>query len=188
MTEKASERQAWAVDVLDVQPNDRLLEVGCGHGVAVSLVCERLVGGRIVGVDRSRKMIELASARNAEHVATGTAMFEATTFERADLGAQRFDKIFAFHVAAFWREPEAMLRITRNLLEPDGALFLFNQMPGWRQLEPAAAFAAQVAEVLAAHGCVVEEPILGELASGSAVCVVVQSRSLTYDSQLASGR
>lgn len=41
MAGQASERFAWAVDALEVRPAD-LLEVGCGHGVAVSLACERL--------------------------------------------------------------------------------------------------------------------------------------------------
>ena len=39
MAGKASERFVWAVDTLEVRPADRLLEGGCGPGVAVSLVC-----------------------------------------------------------------------------------------------------------------------------------------------------
>jgi len=65
---RAAARLVWAVETLAVQPADRLLEIGCGHGVAVSLVCERLDGASIVAIDRSPTMIELATRRNAIHV------------------------------------------------------------------------------------------------------------------------
>src|SRR5215210_1905105 len=68
MASKPSERFVWAVDILALDPADRVLEVGCGHGVAVSLVCERLTSGRITAIDRSKKMIEMAARRNREHV------------------------------------------------------------------------------------------------------------------------
>ncbi len=59
MASKPLERFVWAVDTLALDPADRVLEVGCGHGVAVSLVCERLTSGRITAIDRSKKMIEM---------------------------------------------------------------------------------------------------------------------------------
>jgi SAM-dependent methyltransferase len=94
MTGKASERFVWAGDTLEVRPADRLLEVGCGHGVAVSLVCETT--GTITAIDRSPKMIEIATRRNREHVDAGRAALGAIALEDADLGDRRFDKVFAF--------------------------------------------------------------------------------------------
>src|SRR5262245_3716898 len=74
MASKPSERFVWAVDTLALEPADRVLEVGCGHGVAVSLVCERLTSGRITAIDRSPKMIEMATRRNRRHIAAGRAV------------------------------------------------------------------------------------------------------------------
>ena len=73
MANKPSERFVWAVDTLAPDPGDHVLEVGCGHGVAVSLVCERLSSGRITAIDRSPKMIAMAARRNREHIAGGRA-------------------------------------------------------------------------------------------------------------------
>jgi len=68
-------------------------------------VCELLEGGRQTGVDRSRKMIEAATHRNAVHIQVGRAEFICADFENLDLGPRRFDKIFAIRVGLFWREP-----------------------------------------------------------------------------------
>src|SRR3954452_2059942 len=125
MAGKASERFLWAVDTLQVRPADRLLEVGCGHGVAVSLVCERLTTGTITAIDRSPKMIEMATRRNREHVGAGKAVLKAVALEEADFGDRRFDKVFAFNVAPFWLQPEAAFGAVREHLARDGAVYLF---------------------------------------------------------------
>jgi SAM-dependent methyltransferase len=121
----ASERFVWAVDILAVRPADRLLEVGCGHGVAVSLVCERLSTGAILAIDRSPKMIEIATRRNREHIEAGRARLEAVALQDADLGKRRFDKVFAFNVAPFWLDPEAAFGVVRKHLARDGTFYLF---------------------------------------------------------------
>ena len=66
MARRVSERLAWAVDTLAIEPADRVLEIGCGHGVAASLVCERLGSGRLTAIDRSHTMIEMAERRKSK--------------------------------------------------------------------------------------------------------------------------
>lgn len=124
------ERVVWAVATLDVQPDDRLLEIGCGRGSAVREVCQRLVTGRIVAIDRSAAMVRLARERNAEHVAAGRAVLHATPLDRADLPAGGFDKAFAINVNLFWvRSAINDLEVVRRSLRPDGRLYLFYEPP-----------------------------------------------------------
>jgi SAM-dependent methyltransferase len=175
MAGKASERLVWAVDTLEVRPPDRLFEVGCGHGVAVSLVCERLTTGTITAIDRSPKMVEMATRRNREHVDAGRAVIEAVALEDADLGDRRFDKVFAFNVAPFWQEPEAALGAVRGHLARDGAVYIF-----WdaRHFAPAQApgLGNELADRLREGGLCVDAVRVEDLRPVPAVCVIGRPR------------
>jgi cyclopropane fatty-acyl-phospholipid synthase-like methyltransferase len=151
MAAPAADRHRWVVDALDLRPGHRVLEVGCGHGVTATLVCERLDGGRLTGIDRSSRMIAAAGARNADHVAAGRAGFELARFEDADLREHAFDRIFAVNVALFWRRPAEVLPKAARGLAADGALALFAQSPGWSSSADAAAFADRLATTLQSH-------------------------------------
>ena len=171
MADKASKRLVWAVDTLEVGPADRLLEVGCGHGVAVSLACERLATGTITAIDRSPKMIEMATRSNREHVDAGLAEFQAVALEDADFGDRRFDKVFAFNVAPFWRRPEAALGAIREHLHRDGAVYVF-----WdaRHSAPGRAedLGNELADGLRRGGFSVDRVLVEDLDPVPAVCAI----------------
>ncbi|MGX7672583.1 class I SAM-dependent methyltransferase [Plantactinospora sp. DSM 117369] len=126
----ATYRQRWAVETMAVAPHDRLLEIGCGRGVAVSLVASRLVTGRIVAIDRAATMTRLATERNASHIRSGRAEIRLAEFESADLPTRYFTKIFAVNVNLFWLGAATrQIHRMRNLLVPGGRLYVFGERP-----------------------------------------------------------
>jgi ubiquinone/menaquinone biosynthesis C-methylase UbiE len=115
---------------LALRPGDRVLEIGCGHGVAATLVCERLRTGAYTAVDRSPKMIAAAARRNAAHVAAGRAEFLVMALEELELGERRFDVVFAARVGLFQREPERARALAERWLAPGGRLVTEYDAPG----------------------------------------------------------
>ena len=153
-------RLVWAVETLDVQPDDRLLEIGCGHGVAVSLVCERLTTGRITAIDRSPAMVAMARSRNAAHVASGKAVICAGSLGELELGDERFDKVFAVRVGLFWKRPTRELAVVKRALAPGGALYVFYDTPTGRK--DGRALAEALTGILEEHGFSVRRVLVGD--------------------------
>ena len=111
-----------AVERLNLRPRDVVLEIGCGHGLAVDLICRRLQGGKVVAIDRSPKMIAAAKRRNRVHVKAGLAEFHAVDLEQYDPKGQRFDAILALRIGLFHREPEKAQALVQRWLRPGGRL------------------------------------------------------------------
>ena len=172
MAPQASARLAWAVETLDVQPEDRVLELGCGHGVAVTLICDRLRGGRVVGLDRSPTMTSAAARRNAAVVASGRAAFLTAALDEAELGEGRFDKVLAVHFPPLLRgRPDRELNIVRSHLAEGGALHLVDQPLLADQGRPTAdALVSRLEE----HGFAVSSMLIEEVGTGPAICIVAR--------------
>jgi ubiquinone/menaquinone biosynthesis C-methylase UbiE len=58
----------WVTDLLEIRPNDAVLEVGFGPGVVIQRLAKLAVAGHVAGIDQSREMVGQARARNATAV------------------------------------------------------------------------------------------------------------------------
>jgi ubiquinone/menaquinone biosynthesis C-methylase UbiE len=172
MVGRETDRLAWAVEMLAVEPGDRLLEIGCGQGVVVSLVCDRLVSGNITAIDRSAAMIAQAERRNREQIASGKAIIRAATLEKADFGGARFDTVFAVNVSDLWRRPDGTLGQIARLLAPEGTLAIFHQPPGWRDEAEMRAFATMLTELLQGRRFRIRDRLFQDGAAVPMVCVI----------------
>jgi len=144
----AADRIVLAVDVLDPQPGERILEIGSGHGVAAGRVAERIGEGLVVGVDRSAKMTAAALRRNAVHVAAGRARFITADIESWDPGEGQIDAALAINVIAFADMEHRGTAVVHRALRPGGRICLVFQPPEVAQLSVASRFGA----ALEAHG------------------------------------
>ncbi len=115
-------RSRWTVDLLDLAPGDRVLEVGFGPGIGLAAALAAVPDGEVVGIDHSDQMRRAAARRNAAAVAAGRLVLHVGDVERADLGDARFDAIFSCNVWMFWRSPVDTVRRLAALLVPGGVL------------------------------------------------------------------
>ncbi|MGI6851064.1 class I SAM-dependent methyltransferase [Mesorhizobium sp. 1B3] len=171
MADKVPDRLSWAAEVVAPGPADRILEIGCGHGVLLSLLADRLTSGTITALDRSDKMVAAATKRNAPHIASGKAVIRQAELSAADFKGRLFDKIVAVRVNVFWMDPARELAAVRRLLEPSGLFYLFFDPPSPTQAEP---IAAKLTANLESNGFRVLRKAFTVIGAGKGVCVVAE--------------
>jgi ubiquinone/menaquinone biosynthesis C-methylase UbiE len=116
------QRNLWTVDLLDIQPGDRVLELGCGPGVALEACAARAVDGHVVGLDHSALMIAQAAKRLAAPVAEGRADLRVGTQEDIPALGGGFDKAYLVNVVQFLPDREAAYRMFFDVLAPGGTM------------------------------------------------------------------
>ena len=119
-------RIRWAVEVMDVQPADHVLEIGCGPGAGAELICSRLQTGKLFAIDRSESGVDRTKRRNAKYVEAGRLTVRQIDLATLRVPVKRLNKVFAFNVNLFWvRDCPDEIALLHERVLPGGSVFLF---------------------------------------------------------------
>jgi len=110
----------WAIEFLDVQPTDRVLDIGCGGGMAIKRLAQVTVEGFVAGVDYSENMVQQALRRNAAAVRAGRVEIRHGNVAALPYDDESFDKVIAVETFYFWPDKVANLREVRRVMRPGG--------------------------------------------------------------------
>ncbi len=150
MAHRASnrDRNRWTVDLLDIQPTDHVLELGCGPGLALQWCLDRAKDGRVVGLDHSETMLAQARARNRQAVRDQRLDLRLGSLNELAASSEHFDKIYSVNVVQFLDDLGAAFSVFHAKLRP-GGLVATTYMP--RGQNPDRAKAWKLAEEVTRH-------------------------------------
>jgi SAM-dependent methyltransferase len=112
----------WSVELLDIQPGDRVLEIGFGAGRGLALALQRATHGWVTGVDLSPTMIAAAARRNRAAIEQGRLALLRGDIAALPFEHSSFDKLFSIHTFYFWPDQHAVCLGLAELLAPGGRL------------------------------------------------------------------
>jgi len=107
--------------LMNLQPTDRLLDLGCGSGWLVRRLASLVPQGSVAGIDVSNEMVRRARAAGA---AVPNAQFLQGTAEQIPLPEGSFTKVLSVESAYYWYDPARGLSEILRVLEPGGSAWI----------------------------------------------------------------
>lgn len=111
------------VERMNIQPGDRVLEVGVGTGLSLPLYP---TDAHVVGIDVCREMLERARERADRAGLPQVKALEVMDAEAMRFADASFDKVVAMYVASVVPSPARLIDEMRRVCKPDGELFIVN--------------------------------------------------------------
>lgn len=113
----------WSIKKLQVNKNDRILEIGFGPGYAIRTLMSNYRGIEVDGIDLSAKMKAEAMKRNKEWIETGKV--QLTVGDVADFQPDHcYNRIISVNNYPLWDRPHTSLEHLYRLLKQGGRIVL----------------------------------------------------------------
>ena len=120
MAAKNKERSEFVFSVLDLKPEDHVLELGFGPGADLARASSN--AAFVAGIDHSDVMVKEASRRNSTAIREGRVRVELGSANKLPFSDQQFDKVFSINCAQFWKDSVGTLKEANRVLKPGGSI------------------------------------------------------------------
>jgi ubiquinone/menaquinone biosynthesis C-methylase UbiE len=120
MTPKTIAHARWTADLLDIQREDQIIEIGFGNGANIKLLLQRAVRGSVAGVEISKTAIEMATKKNAKAISEGRVKLHLAQGNALPSENNVFDKACSVATAYVIEDPGAVFKEMFRVLKPKG--------------------------------------------------------------------
>lgn len=124
MNESHSAVTKWALDFVNFQEEDQVLDIGCGGGATLKRISERIRTGHLTGVDYSEVSVKMSRETNGADIRNGKMEILEASVEKLPFEDERFDKIVTVESFYFWPNPTENLKEVLRILKKGGVFLL----------------------------------------------------------------
>ena len=124
----------WALDILDVRPESRVLDIGCGGGRTLMRMAEKATEGKLTGVDYSDVSVALSREMNSEAVSSGRMEIVKASVSSLPFEDNSFDRIITVESFYFWSDPQNDLKEVFRVLDKGGRFLITADIHGGAEL------------------------------------------------------
>jgi SAM-dependent methyltransferase len=118
----------WTIEQMNIAAGDRILDIGCGSGMAIQLMAAEADQGTLAGIDYSPEMVTQASRRNAPAVNAGRVEIRPGDAMNLPYPDASFDHVTAIETFYFWPDPKRGLAEAHRVLKPGGQVVVTLEM------------------------------------------------------------
>ncbi len=106
-----------AIRLLEIPADGRVLDIGCGNGWATRLMAEQSPHGRVVGIDISDEMVDLARESSGSF---SNVEFREASAEKLSFAEAEFTHAFSMESLYYYGDILRALQEIRRVLKPAG--------------------------------------------------------------------
>ena len=121
---------AWGLRFLELTPDAKVLDCGCGGGANIRALLKRCPKGIIKGVDYSAVSVEKARKLNQTAIRDGRCVVWQGSVAELIFASSWFDLVTAFETVYFWPDLVQSFREILRVLKPGGTFLICNECGG----------------------------------------------------------